>query len=78
MVGDPQGCLESWLLHTDDLARVERARAGLPDSLEAPLSLHLAGLSYAEIAERLGISEQNVSVRLTRARHRLRAQLLVV
>ncbi len=63
------------MLRADELEQVERARAALPDSLEAPLSLHLSGMSYAEIAERLGISEQNVSVRLTRARHKLRAQL---
>ncbi len=74
-IDDPQACVESWLLRADELARVEQARAALPDSLEAPLSLHLSGMSYAEIAARLGISEQNVSVRLTRARHKLRAQL---
>jgi RNA polymerase sigma factor (sigma-70 family) len=74
-VDDPQACVESWLLHADELEQVERARAALPANLEAPLSLHLSGLSYAEIATQLGISEQNVSVRLTRARHRLRARL---
>lgn len=74
-LGDPHSCLESRLVEADERAQVEQALARLPDSLESTLSLHLSGLSYAEIAERLGISEGNVSVRLTRARHRLRAQL---
>jgi RNA polymerase sigma factor (sigma-70 family) len=74
-LGDPDTCIESWLAHSDELARVEAARAKLSNTLEQTLGLHLAGLSYAEIAHRLGISEQNVSVRLTRARHQLRAQL---
>jgi RNA polymerase sigma factor (sigma-70 family) len=73
-LGDPHD-LEQQLLQADTRAEVERALAELPGSLESTLSLHLSGLSYAEIAEQLGISERNVSVRLTRARHKLRAQL---
>lgn len=65
-------CLETSLLRADELAALDQARATLPDNLAAPLKLHLSGLSYAEIAERLGISERNVSVRLTRARAKLR------
>ncbi|PRQ02659.1 RNA polymerase sigma factor [Enhygromyxa salina] len=72
---DPDSGVEARLLEADARAQVEQALAELPDSLESTLSLHLSGLSYAEIAQRLGISERNVSVRLTRARHRLRAQL---
>lgn len=75
-LSDPDICLETWLTHADELVRVEQVRAGLPETLEATLSLHLSGLSYSEIAEQLGISEQNVSVRLTRARHRIRARLV--
>ena len=48
----------------------------LPDNLESVLALHLTGHSYAQIAETLGISERNVSVRLSRARARLRRQLV--
>ena len=72
---DPTTCIESAVLEADARAQVERALSSLPDSLESTLSLHLSGLSYAEIADQLGISERNVSVRLTRARHKLRAQL---
>jgi RNA polymerase sigma factor (sigma-70 family) len=72
---DPSSCMEARLLEADAHAQIEQALAELPDSLESTLSLHLSGLSYAEIAERLGITERNVSVRLTRARHRLRLQL---
>ncbi|MCA9701293.1 MAG: sigma-70 family RNA polymerase sigma factor, partial [Myxococcales bacterium] len=66
---------ESALLHEDDRAQVQRALAGLPDTLESTISLHLRGMSYAEIARTLGISERNVSVRLTRARQQLRREL---
>ncbi|WP_052553364.1 RNA polymerase sigma factor [Enhygromyxa salina] len=72
---DPDSNIEAHLLEADARAQAKRAVAELPDSLESTLSLHLSGLSYAEIATQLGISEQNVSVRLTRARHRLRSQL---
>lgn len=72
-LGDAAG-VEASLLRADELDTLDQARASLPDSLAAPLSLHLSGLSYAEIARRLGISEQNVSVRLTRARAKLRGR----
>lgn len=39
------------------------------------VTLMLEGLSYAEIAEVLGISESNVGARLTRARQLLRKRL---
>lgn len=75
LLADPEPSAEALLLHDDELARVEQARASLPDTLAAPLQLQLAGHSQAEIAARLGITEQNVSVRLTRARHKLRTML---
>ncbi|HLT35353.1 MAG TPA: sigma-70 family RNA polymerase sigma factor, partial [Enhygromyxa sp.] len=50
-------CVEASLLRADELDTLDQARASLPDTLAAPLSLHLSGLSYAEIARRLGISE---------------------
>ncbi|NVB40126.1 sigma-70 family RNA polymerase sigma factor [Pseudenhygromyxa sp. WMMC2535] len=74
-LSDPDTCPEAALLHEDDRARMEQALADLPRTLESTLSLHLRGFSYAEIAEALGITERNVSVRLTRARKQLRRQL---
>ncbi|PCC69434.1 RNA polymerase sigma factor, sigma-70 family [Nannocystis exedens] len=72
---DPSACIESWLSEIDDRARLERALARLPESLESTLVLRLEGKTCAEIAAALGISEQNVSVRLNRARQRLVRQL---
>ena len=55
---------------------VREAIDGLPPASRAAVVLRdVHGLSYAEIAESLGITERNVSVRLTRARKRLRRQL---
>jgi len=51
------------------------ALATLPLNLRQVLMLQLEGFDYAEIADLLGISAENVGVRLHRARARLR-QLL--
>jgi RNA polymerase sigma factor (sigma-70 family) len=75
-LADPDGCMDAWIGRLDDLARLERARAELPEGLGSTLELRLEGKSYAEIAEALGISEQNVSVRLTRARQQLARRML--
>ncbi|MCA9635338.1 MAG: sigma-70 family RNA polymerase sigma factor [Myxococcales bacterium] len=74
-LGDPAACIESWMAQTEDRRRLERALARLPEGLESTLSRRLAGQSYAEIADALGISEQNVSVRLVRARERVSQEL---
>lgn len=47
--------------------------ATLPLSLRQPLMLQLEGFDYGEIAELLGITPENVGVRLHRARSRLKA-----
>lgn len=75
-VADPAACIESAILCADQRARIEQALTDLPDNLESVLSLHLTGHSYTQIAEILGITERNVSVRLSRARARLRRQLV--
>jgi RNA polymerase sigma factor (sigma-70 family) len=75
-VADPGANVESVMLHADQRALIEQALTDLPDNLESVLTLHLTGHSYAQIAETLGISERNVSVRLSRARTRLRRQLV--
>lgn len=75
-VADPAACIESAILRADQRAQIEQALTELPDNLETVLTLHLSGQSYAQIAETLGITERNVSVRLSRARARLRRQLV--
>ena len=44
----------------------------LPIPFRQVITLTLEGMSYAEIAEVLGINESNVGVRLNRARQMLR------
>lgn len=58
-----------------DRDRLMAAIAELGVAQRQVLTLSLEGLSYAEIAEVLGLSEKNVSVRLTRARQSLRKRL---
>jgi RNA polymerase sigma-70 factor (ECF subfamily) len=48
----------------------------LPEGLRQAYRLHLAGLSYEQIALRLGISEGTVGSRLTLARRQLRERLI--
>lgn len=52
--------------------RLMRAIRGLPLGRRAALTLFLEGLSHAEIAEVLDISENNVAVRINRARTQLK------
>lgn len=49
------------------------ALATLPLALRQPLMLQLEGFDYQEIADMLGISSDNVGVRIHRARARLKA-----
>ncbi|GEM_PF-212519 len=51
------------------------AIAALPLGLREVLQLKLEGLAYTQIAQAVGISEKNVSVRLSRARQALRKTL---
>lgn len=52
-----------------------RAVQGLPDGLRGVVTMYLDGCSTVEIAEVLGLTENNVHVRLSRARAALRARL---
>jgi len=56
-------------------ARLANAVRRLPATLAQPVMLNLEGLSHAEIAEVLGITENNVGVRMNRARAALAREL---
>ncbi len=56
-------------------AALEAAVARLPVSLAQVLTLTLEGLSQREIADVLGITENNVAVRANRARSRVKTML---
>ncbi|MGF7148418.1 RNA polymerase sigma-70 factor (ECF subfamily) [Sphingomonas zeicaulis] len=59
-----------------ELARVNTAIGRLPGNLRETLVLRaIEGLSQAEAAEALGVSEKTVETRLYRARQRLKADL---
>jgi RNA polymerase sigma factor (sigma-70 family) len=59
---------EAQLLAVEALQQVDRVLDGLPGAVrEAFLLAHLEELSYAEIAERLGVSSSSVKQYLTRA-----------
>jgi RNA polymerase sigma factor (sigma-70 family) len=63
---------EKNLLDEETRSDVQNALNALPYSLRAPLVFReYAGLSYREIGTILGISENNVKVRVFRARDRL-------
>lgn len=60
----------------EELQRTMRAVSRLPTALREPLVLHtVEGMSQAETAEALGVSEKAVETRLRRARLRLREDL---
>lgn len=63
---------EKKLLEEEVRSEVQSALNALPYSLRAPLVFReYGGLSYREIGTILGISENNVKVRVFRARERL-------
>lgn len=55
--------------------RLEGALGQLSWALRQPVLLRLEGLAHADIAELLGVSENAVAIRLTRAKDRLRSLL---
>lgn len=59
----------------DLLAHLYRALQHLADADRSLLLLQLDGLSYRDIAEVLGVTENHVGVALNRARKRLAAQM---
>jgi RNA polymerase sigma-70 factor (ECF subfamily) len=66
---------ERALIEKERQARLLEAIRALPLPHCQPLLLLLEGLSYAEIAEALALSETNVGVRINRAKQKLKAML---
>ena len=72
---DPQPDPEQRAMHTDERARLASAIQNLPLAQRQITVLMLEGLSHAEMAEVLGTTENNVGVRLTRAKTALKKAL---
>jgi RNA polymerase sigma-70 factor (ECF subfamily) len=72
---DPAPNPETGLAQEQRIERLRRAIHKLPIVYRQAIVLSLEGLAYGEIAEVLGISENNVGARLTRARQMLRETL---
>ena len=72
---DPRPHPEEQLAHSDQRDRLRTAIMRLPLAYRQLIILMLEDLPHAESAEVLGITENNVAVRLTRARKALREAL---
>jgi RNA polymerase sigma-70 factor (ECF subfamily) len=67
---DESNCAEQ-CLHRDTVEQLYKAIKQLPQTDAALVLLYLDQLSYAEMADVLGISESNVGVKLNRAKKAL-------
>src|SRR5688572_1228806 len=75
-VQEPEVGLQAHVEASDVAAAVERALAAIPQKRSAVCKLRLIeGLSYAQIADRLGICEKTVETQLARGLKFLRDQL---
>src|ERR1700689_4522952 len=72
---DPRPHPEEQAARTDQRVRLLSAIQSLPVAHRQMIVLMLEGLSHAEIAEVLGVTENNVAVRLNRARNMLKDAL---
>jgi RNA polymerase sigma factor (sigma-70 family) len=72
---DPRPHPEEQVAQTDQRARLMSAIHSLPVTQRQMIVLTLEGLSHAEMAEVIGITENNVAVRLNRARKMLKHAL---
>jgi len=72
---DPRPDPEERALHTRERAQLASAIQALPVAQRQIIVLMLEGLSHAEMAEVLGTSENNIAVRLTRAKNALKQAL---
>jgi RNA polymerase sigma-70 factor (ECF subfamily) len=69
---DPRPQPEEQAAQSNQWERLMSAIQSLPVTQRQMIALMLEGLSHAEIGEVLGITENNVAVRLTRARKALK------
>lgn len=75
-IAEDRAVLDDEIAGRHEMARVSRAIAELPAALREPLVLHtLQGLSQAETAATLSISEKAVETRIRRARAKLAERL---
>ena len=72
---DPRPHPEEQAARTDQRVRLMSAIQSLPVTHRQMIVLMLEGLSHAEMAEVMGITENNVAVRLNRARKTLKDTL---
>ncbi len=72
---DPRPHPEEQVAQTDQRMRLISAIQSLPVTHRQMIVLMLEGLSHAQMAEVLGITENNVAVRLNRARKMLKDAL---
>ena len=73
----PEPGPEDWAMRNDDAQRLREAMEGLPAHYRTVLDLYYtAGLRYREIADALGIPIGTVKTYITRAKRRLRDELL--
>ncbi|MGB8918890.1 MAG: RNA polymerase sigma factor [Candidatus Sulfotelmatobacter sp.] len=72
---DPRPHLEEQVARTDQRAQLMSAIQCLPVTHRQMIVLALEGLSHTEVAEVMGITENNVAVRLTRIRKALKDAL---
>jgi RNA polymerase sigma-70 factor (ECF subfamily) len=72
---DPRPHPEEQAARTDQRAQLMSAIQSLPVAHRQMIVLMLEGLSHAQMAEVLGITENNVAVRLNRARNMLKDAL---
>lgn len=75
-IPDPAVAIDDAAADRQELDRVTRTIATLPDNLKRPLILHaIEGLAQAEVAQLLGISAKAVETRIHRARVQLAEKL---
>jgi RNA polymerase sigma factor (sigma-70 family) len=72
---DPRPHPEEQVAQTDQRMRLMSAIQSLPVTHRQMIVLMLEGLSHAQMAEVMGITENNVAVRLNRARNMLKHAL---